>query len=220
MWLKRSFLAALKDVVARAFTMGSDADYARLRERLGAIRSRSRRLTIAGACGFFVFAAALTATPLFLDTTTWKYRVLSALLVLPMVAAGLAAHEASRLVMLIDALEDLLFSDTSMGRLDIVTAFRNHAQADLEGEPIWEPLVAILCRAYVTTTSVQAKLLEAGIPIGYLNLGQSAAGLWRDALHAAHRGQRIEALMACILADSRVCAYHAPLRACRAQLAV
>jgi hypothetical protein len=219
MWLARSFLGALNDVVRGAFAMGSDADYGLLRRRLRAIRIRSRRLAIAGAGASIALAATLMTAPLLLDTTGWKYRALSVVLGVIMLAAGIAAHESSRIVTLIDALEDLLFSDAPLGRLDLVLAFHNHARAGIDREPSWEPLVALLCDAYATSAAVQVKLLEAQISIGYLNLGQSAAGLWRDALHAAHRARRVDALMTVILADSRVSAYHAPLRACRARLA-
>lgn len=223
MWLMQNLLATLKDASREAFEMGGDGardHYPRLRSRLRAIRARSRRLSIAGAWGFFSCAAALTAIPLLLDTAAFRTRVAAVVLGLLMVAAGVAAHEASRIVTLIDALEDLLFFDAKMSRLDIVMAFHDHLQAGVEVEPSWEPLVAILCKAYVTTASVQTRLLASRIPVGYLNLSQSAADLWRDALRAAYRSRQIEDLMTSVLADDSVSAYHARLRACRASLGV
>lgn len=218
MWLKQSFLATLKDFIAGAFTLGSDVGNAVLRRRLRMLRTRSRRLSTAGACAFFSCAAVLAVMPILLDTASWTYRAVSTVVCLIMVASGVAAHEASRIVTLVDALEDLLFYDSAMGPLDIAMAFQNRLQAEIGGEPSWEPLVAILSQAYVTTSAVQTKLLAAKIPIGYLNLGQSAADLWRDALRAAHRSQQLEALLTCILSDTSISAFHAQVRACRASL--
>jgi hypothetical protein len=218
----RTLLSVLNDTLDECFQQGpgEEALFRKLHQRLSALRLRSRRLSTVGTGGFLAAAAALILLPFLLDTAGLPYRALSLVLGVFLVGAGMGALEASKLVVLIDALEDMLVGGPAMGPLDVLLVIRNGVQAELTPEPRWEPMVAIFAAAYETSASARATLLAAGIPIFTVNLSQPPIDIWREALRVAYRSKRLPALLSRALADDSIAAFHDPLRDCRAALGV
>lgn len=217
----RGLLAALTETLGAAFELGGEGDalFHKLSQRLRALRTLARRLSVGSGILFLLCAVALGSIPFLIEARGWKSGALSLAAVAVMVISVLGALEASRLAGWIDTLEDLLSYGAPMGKLDLVQAIEARVRAEVSPEPSWEPLVGILSQAYHRTSTVEARLRVTGIPIERLHLNQPVADLWRDALRLAYRRQQLDALMAGVLSDPNVRGYHDRVRAQYARLA-
>jgi hypothetical protein len=216
-------VSVLNETLSSAFAQGDNAEdvlIRRLRERLTGLAAGSRRAMKSGALVVGVCVAALAVMSFAVALPAWQRGVASLGIAAVMGLAIAGMLEASKLITLVDALQDLLMTGDSMGRLDIVFAFRDRLRADIGAEPDWTKLAAILSDAYDTTASARMVLLQAGIPAGVLDLNQPMLYLWLDALRVARRRDRLGALFSIMLADSAIAGYHGPLREQRARLGV
>jgi hypothetical protein len=212
----RRLRAILTDALSAAFAQGDGAEEAivrRLHQRLGDLRRTGRRLWRGGVALFAVSTSFLIAGPFLLDAGSWQIRSLHVAAVALMVTGAAGAFEGAQLATWIDALTDLLAGGELLGPLDILGILRQRLDDQLAGEPNRAHLVRILCLAYDTTPEIRGVLGCAGMDPHQVNLNQSPADVWHDALRQARRRGRLRALLDHVLADPEVQAYHPRIRA-------
>jgi hypothetical protein len=220
---RNDLLAILEEAVSSAFAQGGDGEETlvrRLRGRLRSLEAGSRRARASGALVFGVCAVALVGMPLSAGLPVWQRLLGSTALVTVMLIAAAGVHEASRVVTLVGALEDLLITGEGASRYDVVLAFRDGLRAEVSPPVDWHPLAAILADAYDSAALATMALRRAGVPTGLIEMSQPLVHVWHDAVRIAHRRGSLDALLATATSDPEIAAYHGRLRACREDLGV